>query len=249
MKYLSLLVLIVAPGIAGAFGIGPTTPSKWGSPVFGSGAHVTYSFMDGIAAAGDTNNIQDCDGGTNCVALSSFMPVGFEVEIERAFDAWGVVANLTFDEIADDGADWNTFTNSGDIRFSGHAFDGNRGVLAHGYFPPVNGLSAAGDVHFDSAESWKIGFGGSGFDIFIVALHEIGHAIGLDHENNEAAIMNSRYSEAFSGLQTDDIAGIQHIYGAAVVPVPAAVWLFASGIMGLAGIRKKKVFSQATRNK
>jgi len=227
----------MAPGVASAYGIGPTTPGKWGGPVFGTGADVTYSFMSGGQA---------CEVPTTCASLSGFMPTGFEAEIEKAFDAWATVANLTFSEVVDDGSDFNDSTSSGDIRFAGHFFDGNLGVLAHGYFPPVNGLSAAGDVHFDSDEVWKIGLGGPGFDVFTVAVHEIGHALGLAHEGTEDSIMNPFYSEEFIELQADDIAAIQLIYGPAlvVVPVPAAVWLFASGILGLVGIRKKNALSQ-----
>lgn len=33
-----------------------------------------------------------------------------------------------------------------------------------------------------------------------------------------------------------------HLYGSAVVPVPASVWLFASGLIGLAGFTHKKVY-------
>ncbi len=57
--------------------------------------------------------------------------------------------------------------------------------------------------------------------------------------------MNESYSASFGGqLLADDIAGIQSIYGVAVVPVPPAVWLFAPGITGLIGMRKKNVCSQ-----
>ncbi len=50
-----------------------------------------------------------------------------------------------------------------------------------GNYPPDNAFSAAGDIHFDKDELWKIGFGGAGIDVFTIAAHEIGHAIGLGH--------------------------------------------------------------------
>ncbi len=222
------LATTLAPGslVAGDFVLGPTTPGKWGSPVFGTGATVTWSLMPtGSSCAAEFI-------GCTITALSAFMPSGFLTEIQNAFNAWSAVADIIFMQIADDGAAFNANTTSGDIRLGGHTFDGAGGTLAHGFFPPVNGNTAAGDIHFDIAETWKIGFGGPGFDIFQVAAHEIGHAIGLEHETVATALMNPFYTEAFSGLQPDDIAGAQFIYGPAqtAIPEPASLVLVASGL-------------------
>ncbi len=107
------------------------------------------------------------------------------------------------------------------------------------HVPPANGVSAAGDIHLDSDELWKIGFGGAGFDIFTVLTHEIGHAIGLGHELTETALMNPFYSEAFSGLKPDDIAGARFIYN---IPLPAALPLFGSAlaVISVLGWRRRK---------
>lgn len=78
----------------------------------------------------------------------------------------------------------------------------------------ISEIVNAGDIHFDTADTWKIGFGGAGFDIFQVMAHEIGHAIGLDHTGVSGSLLEPFYSEAFSGPQAEDIAGAQAIYGA-----------------------------------
>lgn len=216
-----------APGTAlgGDFVLGPTTPGKWGPAAFGTGATVTYSYMGaGIAM----------DSGFS-VGLGSFMPAGYKTAMEAAFAAWSAVADITFVEVADSGTAWNAVGASGDIRIGGHTFDGAGGTLAHGYFPPANGASAAGDIHFDSGDAWKIGFGGPGFDIFQVMAHEIGHAIGLSHTGVAASLMNPFYTEAFAGPQADDIAGAVFIYGSpsSAVPEPSSLYLFGFVAVGL----------------
>ncbi len=45
---------------------------------------------------------------------------------------------------------------AGDIRIGAHRFDGAGKTLAHAYYPPPNGYTAAGDAHFDQAENWVL---------------------------------------------------------------------------------------------
>lgn len=227
----------IAPGgaISEDFVLGPTTPGKWGSPVFGEGATITWSLM-----ATGTSCGSDCP--TSFTHLEDFMPAGYLTAVSAAFAGWSAVADVTFLMVADDGAAWNTATTSGDIRLGGHTFDGAGGTLAHGFFPPANGATAAGDIHFDTAEAWTLGFSGPGFDIFQVLAHEIGHALGLSHTAEPASLMNPFYSESFSGPQADDIAGMQFIYGPAVsdVPEPTTILLFGAGLLGLVTLKRKR---------
>jgi hypothetical protein len=190
---------------SGEYVLGSTTPGFWG---VGGGATVTYSFAD---ADGYSTNERDA-GGT-IVSIDTFMPVGAKAEIVRAFDSWTAVTNIIFTELTDNDAAFDASGAGGDIRIGGHIFDGNGGTLAHAFYPPSNGYTSAGDIHFDVAETWVIGFNKVGFDIFQVASHEIGHAIGLAHTSVTGSLMNAFYSESFSGPQADDIAGIQSLYG------------------------------------
>ncbi|GMN20106.1 hypothetical protein TIFTF001_045282 [Ficus carica] len=52
-------------------------------------------------------------------------------------------------------------------------------------------------------------------DLESVAVHEIGHLLGLDHSNVPAASMYPTfiYGERKRGLNADDIQGIRALYG------------------------------------
>jgi hypothetical protein len=234
---LTVVASLVAPLTASAFVLSGTTPGKWGSPVMGTGATVTWSLIQtGTSCASAPE-----PAGCTTTSFADAMPVGWQSAVTAAFAMWSSVANLTFIQVADDGAAFNAPTTSGDIRLGLHSIDGAFGVLAHGYYPPANGLSASGDIHFDIAETWKIGFGGPGFDITQVLAHELGHALGLDHTTVPNSLMDPFYSEAFLGPQADDIAGMQAIYGRAVQPVPepGALALVALALLGLIATRRR----------
>ena len=54
--------------------------------------------------------------------------------------------------------------------------------------PPVNNFSIAGDMTFNTGQTFKIG---STYDLFSVAIHEFGHTLGLGHEYSHCARMNA----------------------------------------------------------
>lgn len=132
--------------------------------------------------------------------------------IARAFDKWASATHFTFINIQDTASS----STVADIRIGfhsrdhgdGYAFDGPYGVLAHAS-PPTSG-----SFHLDADEPWSIGPSARGsIDLETVALHEIGHLLGLEHSSVKDAIMYPSISDGMTkGLHGDDIIGIKTLY-------------------------------------
>ncbi|XP_067842804.1 uncharacterized protein [Heptranchias perlo] len=131
--------------------------------------------------------------------------------ISLALKVWSDVTPLNFVRLYTGEADiMILFTRASHGDFS--PFDGPSGVLAHAFAP---GLNIGGDTHFDDDERWTLSR--DGVNLFLVAAHEFGHALGLGHSKDKSALMFPVYSYVNTNgfrLPYDDVRGIQALYGA-----------------------------------
>ena len=153
--------------------------------------------------------------------------------IHQAFSTWAGWVGLSFREVPlASGPEIIIRFVAGD-HGDGFAFDGTNGILAHAFFPPVPPNSAQpiqGDTHFDEAETWTITVPPAvgQFDLTTVAIHEFGHALGLNHSPVVGSCMEAFYGGPRRVLHGDDIAGVTSIYGG--YSVAEASWVHGTAV-------------------
>ncbi|CAI9109243.1 OLC1v1009028C1 [Oldenlandia corymbosa var. corymbosa] len=135
------------------------------------------------------------------------------LSFQRAFGRWAAVILMTFVETND--------ANHADIKigfyFGDHGdgvpFDGPLGQAAHSS-PPESGI-----LHLDGSELWAVDENTlkleGAVDLESVAVHEIGHVLGLRHSTVKNAVMfpYTPIQKRKVNLSKDDVDGIQQLYG------------------------------------
>jgi hypothetical protein len=185
---------------------------------------VTISVMPDVTLLGkDSQNTNVYSNLISTLTSSlNLTPTALQNLFLKAAQVWAQQTNINFSLVSDNASDWSTGDYQqgdpgfGDIRIGGYTFGST--TLATAYQPPpVNNFAPAGDIFFNTGQSFHVG---TTYDLFTVAVHEIGHALGLGHSTMPAAQMFTYYTAAKSSLNADDISGIRSVsaYGGARRP-------------------------------
>ncbi len=183
---------------------------KWGAPVPGTGATVTYAVVTSEQQFAGNRNCQAVEPFDTLLAANGIAAATFDHELAAAFAAWSAVADIRFRRIDSPDAD---------ILVGAEATPSGRAFTNVEYSDPGQAARRASlarsVICLDPAQPWKVGFDGNldVYDLRYALTHEIGHAIGLDHPGRIGELMDFRYREEFRVPQAGDIAGATFLYG------------------------------------
>jgi hypothetical protein len=250
--------------------------NKWGASLAAgtSGGVVTWGFV--AAGTPGSAYCGDACPGSSVLGLPSFFadPVNnnnisalslldLQTTLQAAFDKWSAVADVKFVFVGVDNSGLainDPAATSPMIRVGAFSFN-NSFSAAVGYSAPPNGGTGSGELLFNTAVGFQLASGAEGSalqqfpaggglymnDINGLALHEIGHTLGLLHSADASTVMCGDPTASCNNLdhitqqlKADDIAGAQFLYGvAAQVPEPQTGWMLLAGLGAVVGLARR----------
>jgi Matrixin len=184
-----------------------TAPATFGLP-WRDATHLTLSFApDGAPIAGHSSELES--------ALSRSFPNPEEWQriLVSAFETWAVHANLSVGLRADSGDRFGVAgrmqgdARFGDIRVGAHRMAPDALAVA---VPPDPFLAGtlAGDIFLNSRTSFNAN------TLLAAMLHEVGHALGLEHSADPESVMHAHLGNPHTTLSDSDIQAVRALYGA-----------------------------------
>ena len=182
---------------------------KWGEQELGVGASVSYAFAEEDLRFDDARNCREM-APISTLSGHSLSKETLVSETAAAFRVWEHASGLSFQEVSD--------ARDADIVIGAQGRPRGWAFTNVSYASdPKGGVRTIDQalVCLNPEREWKVGFDGDKdvYDIRYTLIHEIGHAIGLDHPGPSGQVMAFRYTEAFNELQPGDLRGVQRLYG------------------------------------
>ena len=202
------------------------TAKNNGGALQGDALELTWSIIpDGTLVIGHAGE-PDCNSTLVASLNAAYGPGNWQAEMEKVWDDWTQLSGNVYTPAvpldangtpleAAPAATWGLDPSSpgldgvrGDIRIGGCYIDGASGTntLAYNFFPNN------GDMKIDTDNLSGLNLTTEFHNIFS---HEHGHGAGLSHvcPVNQTKLMEPFLSSAYTGLQHDDIRGVQRGYG------------------------------------
>ena len=154
--------------------------------------------------------------------FSGGIDASYQATVRAAVTRWSQVTNLQFREVADSG--------NVNIRVGWGVFSGGQvGETDYSYQLGTTQTFVNGTlVRLEDPSALAVGTGltsryqGTSTTLYEVALHEFGHALGLDHSSDPNSIMFAYLGPNNNDLDWSDLAGISALYGISTATVVAA---------------------------
>ena len=177
-----------------------TTPPAFEGPQWAAGATITWSLAAPI--------------GKLAGLFSGTVQSQYLAAIQQAFTTWAAASGLTFKQVDNaSGADINIVwgaLSSADSGVLGYtAYHAKIGLFQQGVTITLE--NPADDPLVGGANS-NFTYAGTGVTLYQLALHEIGHALGLGESSLPSSIMFPELGASDTGLDASDISNIQQLY-------------------------------------